>query len=189
MPETPEQQQPEVEQEPVPEEPTHPCPGAEAEVARIQEAFPGAILEMTASRNQNWLTLLPSALVGVARLLRDDPAFDFKLLCDLHGVDYPDRPQRFDVIYNLYSLSRQKRLFVRVRAAEGERLPTLSGLFANADWCEREVWDLFGVEFAGHPDLRRILTPDDWEGHPLRKDYPLIGRRTVLLYDDIKDVT
>jgi NADH-quinone oxidoreductase subunit C len=188
MSETPEPQETDVEQgASVAEEPT--LPGAEAEVARIRELHPEAIFAIRTSRGQNWLTLRPTALVPIARLLRDEPAFDYKLLCDLHGVDYPDRPQRFEVIYNLYSLSRNRRLFLRLLAAEGETLPTLSGVFPNADWCEREVWDLFGVEFAGHPDLRRILCPDDWEGHPLRKDYPLIGTRTVLLYDDVKDVT
>jgi NADH-quinone oxidoreductase subunit C len=179
-------------------EPTEPVTqeaAAEAEppvdlvVAKIEAAVPGAILEDTSSRGQRWLTVRTDAIVPIATLLRDDPELDYKLLSDLFGVDYPDRPQRFEVLYNFYSLSRNARLFVRVRAAEGEWVPTLSGLFGNADWCEREVFDLFGVPFTGHPDLRRILTPDDWQGHPLRKDYPLIGNRTVLLYDDVKDVT
>jgi NADH-quinone oxidoreductase subunit C len=164
-------------------------PEVDVEVARIEAAFPGAILEQTSSRGQRWLTVRTDAIVRIATLLRDDPELDYKLLSDLFGVDYPDRPQRFEVLYNFYSLPRNARLFVRVRVAEGERVPTLSGLFGNANWCEREVFDLFGVPFADHPDLRRILTPDDWQGHPLRKDYPLIGNRTVLLYDDVKDVT
>jgi NADH-quinone oxidoreductase subunit C len=185
------------EQQPTPQTETEaPAPPAEAdgplpivEVQRIRAASPEAILESVESRGLHWVTLRKDALIPVATLLRDDPELDFKLLCDLHGVDYPDRPQRFEVIYNLYSLSRNRRLFLRLRASEGESLPTLARVFANADWCEREVYDLFGVSFAGHPDLRRILCPDDWEGHPLRKDYPLIGTRTVLLYDDVKDVT
>src|SRR5262245_50933769 len=174
--------------EPIPPE-TSAEPEVDIEVARIEAALPGAILEQASSRGQRWLTVRTDAIVPIARLLRDDPELDFKLLSDLFGVDYPDRPQRFEVLYNFYSLSRNARLFVRVRVGEGERVPTLSGLFGNANWCEREVYDLFGVPFADHPDLRRILTPDDWVGHPLRKDYPLIGNRTVLLYDDVKDVT
>lgn len=178
-------------EQPTPEtEAEAPAPPEEiVEIQRIRAAHSEAILETTESRGQHWVTLRPEALVPVVTLLKDDPELDFKLLCDLHAVDYPDRSQRFEVIYNLYSLSRNRRIFLRLRAAEGESLPTLCRVFANADWCEREVWDLFGVPFAGHPDLRRILCPDDWEGHPLRKDYPLIGTRAVLLYDDVKDVT
>jgi NADH-quinone oxidoreductase subunit C len=172
-----------------PEAPAEPEPPVDLEAAKIEAVAPGAILEDTSSRGQRWLTVRTDAIVRIAMLLRDDPELDYKLLCDLFGVDYPDRPQRFEVLYNFYSLSRDARLFVRVRVAEGEWVPTLSGLFGNADWCEREVFDLFGVPFTGHPDLRRILTPDDWQGHPLRKDYPLIGNRTILLYDDVKDVT
>jgi NADH-quinone oxidoreductase subunit C len=165
------------------------APPESIEVQRIRAAHPEAILEIAASRGEEWVTLRPDALVPVVTRLRDDPELDFRMLSDLHGVDYPDRPDRFEVIYNLYSLSRNRRLFLRLRVAEGESVPTLCRVYANADWCEREVFDLFGVPFAGHPDLRRILCPDDWDGHPLRKDYPLIGRRTVLLYDDVKDVT
>jgi NADH-quinone oxidoreductase subunit C len=179
------------EQQPTPETEieTQAPPEEIVEVQRIRAAHPEAILETTEAKGQHWIDLRPEALVPVVTLLRDDPELDFQLLCDLHGVDYPDRPKRFEVLYNLYSLSRNRRLFLRLRAAEGEALPTLCRVFANADWCEREVYDLFGVSFTGHPDLRRILCPDDWEGHPLRKDYPLIGTRTVLLYDDVKDVT
>jgi len=162
----------------------------DAEVAAIRAADPDAILavEEQHSRGMFWIEVPPEKIVPVAQLLRDDPALDYKLLSDLHGVDYPARPKRFDVLYNLYSIPRNRRLFLRVRVGEDEGIPTLSGVFPNANWCEREVWDLFGVPFAGHPDLRRILMPDDWDGHPLRKDYPLIGRRPVILFNDVKDI-
>jgi NADH-quinone oxidoreductase subunit C len=159
------------------------------ELDKIEAAFPEVVLGTREALGQEWIDVRPEAIVRVVSLLRDDPELDFSMLCDLFGADYPDQEQRFEILYNMYSLSRNRRLFLRVRAAEGESVPTISQLFPNADWCEREVYDLFGVPFENHPDLRRILCPDDWDGHPLRKDYPLIGKRNILLYDDVKDIT
>jgi NADH-quinone oxidoreductase subunit C len=156
---------------------------------KIEAAHPEVVLGSQEARGDCWIDVRADAIVPVVTLLRDDPELGFNLLSDLFGVDYPDREQRFEVLYNLYSMSRNRRLFLRVRVAEGESVPTVSDLFANANWCEREVYDLFGVPFESHPDLRRILMPDDWDGHPLRKDYPLIGKRNILLYDDVKDIT
>ena len=107
---------------------------------------------------------------------------------DLFGVDFPEREDRFTIVYQLYSMPRNRRIFLRVRVAEGESVPTLRDVYPNADWAEREVWDLLGVAFEGHPDMRRLLMPDDWEGHPLRKDYPLVGRRPLILLDDVRDI-
>jgi NADH-quinone oxidoreductase subunit C len=145
-------------------------------------------VEERPERQMFWINVRPADLVPAATLMRDHPDLDYKMLCDLHGVDYPARERRFDVLYNLYSFSRNRRLFLRVQVGEDESVPTLCGVYPNANWCEREVFDLFGVTFADHPDPRRILMPDDWEGHPLRKDYPLIGRRPVILFNDVKDV-
>lgn len=172
------------------EEPEAPKPTIYGEVARVRAAVPDAVLEVVEQpeREMFWITVKPRSIVEVARTLRDDKECDFKLLTDLTCVDYPHEPPRFNVLYNFYSVSRKKRLFVRVRVGEGEAVPTLSEVYPSANWAEREVWDLFGVLFEGHPDLRRIMLPDDWEGHPLRKDYPTVGKRPVLLYNDVRDV-
>lgn len=171
-------------------EPEAPKISIQGEVARIRAAVPDAILEVVEQpeREMFWVTVRPRSIVQVAKVLRDDKECDFKLLADLTCVDYPHEPPRFNVLYNFYSVPRKKRLFVRVRVAEGEAVPTLSEVYPAANWAEREVWDLFGVMFEGHPDLRRIMLPDDWEGHPLRKDYPTVGKRPVILYNDVKDV-
>src|SRR5947209_5251093 len=160
------------------------------EVEMIRASVPDAVLEVKeqSQRGMFWLNIAPSAIVEAATVLRDHPDLDYKMLCDLFGVDYPARDRRFDVVYNLVSVTRNRRLFLRVRVGEGESVPTLSGVYPNANWCEREVFDLFGVPFTDHPDLRRILMPDDWQGYPLRKDYPLIGRRPVILFNDVRDV-
>jgi NADH-quinone oxidoreductase subunit C len=115
------------------------------------------------------------------RFLRDDPSLGFAQFIDITAVDYLRypiaQPERYAVIYTLLSPGLGVRVQVKAFVAEGDpRLPSVSDLFAGANWTEREVWDLYGIEFMGHPDLKRILMPDDYEGHPLRKDYPLKGR-------------
>jgi NADH-quinone oxidoreductase subunit C len=159
------------------------------ELERIRAAVPGVEPEAEGDRGILWINLPTEALRPALTALRDDPELDYRMLSDLFGADYPAREKRFDVLYNLYSLSRNRRVFIRVRVGEGEPVPTVSDLFPNANWAEREVYDLFGVPFSDHPDLRRILCPDDWDGHPLRKDYPLIGKRSIILYNDVSDVT
>jgi NADH-quinone oxidoreductase subunit C len=159
------------------------------ELERIRAAVPGLELEAEADRGVMWINIPKEAVRPAITALRDDPQLDYRMLSDLFGVDYPAREKRFDVIYNLYSLSRNRRVFLRVRVGENEPIPTVSPIFPNADWAEREVFDLFGVPFDEHPDLRRILMPDDWDGYPLRKDYPLIGKRSIILYNDVSDVT
>ncbi len=115
------------------------------------------------------------AIVKVMTFLRDDEKSLFKLLVDICGVDYPDRPARFEVVYNLLSLKHNLRLRVKLAAAEDQPVPSIAGLHSTAGWFEREAWDLYGIYFADHPDLRRILTDYGFEGHPLRKDFPLTG--------------
>lgn len=122
-------------------------------------------------------------LTGLLTLLRDDSACRFKVLVDITAVDYPNRDQRFEVVYNLLSLSQNQRIRVKVVCGEGEPVPSVTGIFACAGWYEREVWDLFGIPFAGNADLRRILTDYGFEGHPLRKDFPLTGHVEVR-YDE-----
>jgi NADH-quinone oxidoreductase subunit C len=116
-----------------------------------------------------------AAIVKVMTLLRDDEKCLFKLLVDICGVDYPDRAARFEVVYNLLSLKHNIRLRVKVAAAEDQPVPSIAGLYSTAGWFEREAWDLYGIYFADHPDLRRLLTDYGFEGHPLRKDFPLTG--------------
>jgi NADH-quinone oxidoreductase subunit C len=125
------------------------------------------------------------AIERMLKFLRDDIYCQFKLLMDLCGVDYPERAQRFEIVYNLLSLTHNLRIRIKVRCGEDEPVPTVTGVFSSANWWEREVWDLFGVMFSGHPDLRRILTDYGFEGHPLRKDFPLTGF-VEMRYDDEK---
>jgi NADH-quinone oxidoreductase subunit C len=115
------------------------------------------------------------ALVPLMILLRDTPALDFAQCMDICGVDWPDRAERFDVVYNLLSLTRNARVTVITRTDEVQPVPSVSLLWPSATWFERECWDMFGVVFGGQPDLRRLLTDYGFEGHPLRKDFPLTG--------------
>lgn len=114
-------------------------------------------------------------LVKVMTFLRDATDLKFRQLSDITAVDYPDRTPRFEVVYQLLSLHHNTRIRVKVCVDEHEDMPTVTNIFRVANWLEREVWDMFGIRFAGHPDLRRILTDYDFEGHPLRKDFPLTG--------------
>ena len=114
-------------------------------------------------------------LLAVLKFLRDDPSCLFKMLADITAVDYPERGERFEVVYNLLSLTHNQRIRVKVTAGESEPVPSAVPLFSSAGWFEREVWDMFGIVFSGHPDLRRMLTDYGFEGHPLRKDFPLTG--------------
>lgn len=122
-------------------------------------------------------------ICSVLQFLRDDSECQFKILISLCGVDYPNREKRFEVVYNLLSISQNNRIRVKIAAAENELVPTVTKIFSTAGWFEREAWDLFGIFFDGHPDLRRILTDYGFEGHPLRKDFPLTGY-VELRYDE-----
>jgi len=125
------------------------------------------------------------AIVKVVTFLRDDVNCQFKVLLDVCGVDYPDREERFDVVYNLLSMTHNQRVRVKVRTDEKKPVPSVVSVFNSANWWERETWDLLGIFFSDHPDLRRILTDYGFEGHPLRKDFPLSGYVEVR-YDDEK---
>ena len=145
-----------------------------AQVVASQEAF-----------GETTITVHADKIVEVLTALRDDELTQMEILIDVCGVDYPEREKRFDVVYHLLSPRLNKRLRVKVQAGEDTQVPSLTGLFPNADWYEREAFDMFGILFSGHPDLRRILTDYGFQGHPLRKDFPLTGHVEVR-YDDEK---
>jgi NADH-quinone oxidoreductase subunit C len=123
------------------------------------------------------LTIVVSrtAIAKVLKTLRDDTDFRFTILLDVCGADWPEREQRFDVVYHLLSLSQNQRIRVKVSTDEDTPVPSVTGVFSSAGWYEREAWDLYGILFSDHPDLRRLLTDYGFEGHPLRKDFPLTG--------------
>jgi NADH-quinone oxidoreductase subunit C len=150
-------------------------PDATALVAALQQEFPGAAFEAAPTLDlQSTLYVSRDDLPAVARVLRDRPELRYSLLADLTAVDFHPRSPRFELVYLLVSLEHRQRLRVKVRL-EGDdaRVHTVTGVWPAANWLEREVWDLFGIRFDGHPDPRRLLMPEDWEGFPLRKDYPV----------------
>jgi NADH-quinone oxidoreductase subunit C len=128
------------------------------------------------------------ALPGVMAVLRDDPRFAFEQLMDVCGVDWPTRPERFDVVYNLLSVSLNHRIRVIVTTDGESPVPSVSELWAAATWWERETWDLFGIPFSGQPDLRRILTDYGFVGHPMRKDFPMTGYVEVRYDEERREV-
>ena len=127
-------------------------------------------------------------IIKVLTFLRDDPECLFKQLVDVCGADYPDRPRRFDVVYHLLSLQLNRRVRVKVETDADTPVPSATEIFQSANWFEREAWDLYGIFFAGHPDLRRILTDYGFQGHPLRKDFPLTGFVEVRYSEEEKRV-
>jgi NADH-quinone oxidoreductase subunit C len=121
------------------------------------------------------LTLPREAIVRTLTFLRDDGNCLYKMLIDICGVDYPDRAERFEVVYNLLSLKHNRRIRLKVATNEDTPVPSVNSVYSAAGWFEREAWDLYGIFFSDHPDLRRILTDYGFEGHPMRKDFPLTG--------------
>lgn len=147
----------------------------------LGRALAGALEDAEIERGSDcWRALVPPA--GVARclsLLRDAPDLLFQQLTDITAIDRPGRARRYTLVYHLLSMHHNARLRLKTRVGEGEAVPSASRLHPCADWLEREVWDMFGIPFSGHPDLRRILTDYGFEGHPLRKDFPLTGHVEV----------
>jgi NADH-quinone oxidoreductase subunit C len=145
-------------------------------VRRLREHCGEDLLDVQQVRHETAVVLQPGGLLRACRHLRDHPDLAFDLLSSVTAVDrlkLPEPSPRFEVVYHLYSLAHKRRLRLKVRVHEGQAVPSVTGVWETANWHEREVFDLFGVRFEGHPDPRRILMPDDWEGHPLRKDYPV----------------
>jgi len=158
----------------------------------IQKNFPSALIETTALRGDESVVIEAAAWKTVARFLRDDPRASMEMLMDLSAVDYPDRDPRFEVVAHLYSVSRGHRLRLKTRVGdplgENVRCETLTELWASANWAERETYDMFGIEFVGHPDLRRILMYPEFEGYPLRKDYPAERIQPLVPYRDVPNI-
>jgi NADH-quinone oxidoreductase subunit C len=153
-------------------------------VVALASAVPGAVVGAKKMVGQTTIELAPEKLVEACRHLKDAETFTF--LVDLTAVDWKDRPARFDVVYWLHSFARgDARVRLKVGIPDGAPCPTVSGVWETANWMEREVFDLFGIPFEGHPDLRRILTWDGFQGHPLRKDFPVEGIDTgAAIYPD-----
>ncbi len=147
-------------------------------VQKLRAAMPDAIESVSSFRDQVAVRVHKDRILDVCIFLRDTPGLEFDFLTDETAVDYPSRPQRFDVVLHLYSMTINHRLRVKAAVGEGESIPSVTPVWKAANWEERECFDMFGIVFTGHPDLRRILLPEDWEGFPLRKDYPLAGYGT-----------
>jgi NADH-quinone oxidoreductase subunit C len=150
-------------------------------VTAAQAGLAGAV-EQVSYWVGDWTVIVPAVRFSeVCTFLRAEPGCRFDYLSDLTAVDWPTRDRRFDVVACLYSTTLRHRVRVKARLADGEAIPSLTGVWPAANWLEREVYDMFGVTFTGHPDLRRMLMPSDWQGHPQRKDYPLEGPGELLM--------
>ncbi|MGD9510485.1 MAG: NADH-quinone oxidoreductase subunit C [Geminicoccaceae bacterium] len=154
---------------------TQPAAALEELAGRIEPVLGEVIVSRTIACGELTFVVEGHAIVRALTFLRDEPSLLFKELVDLCGVDYPARERRFDVVYHLLSLRHNLRLRLKVETDEATPVPSVRAVYPTADWFERETWDMYGILFSGHPDLRRLLTDYGFEGHPLRKDFPLTG--------------
>jgi NADH-quinone oxidoreductase subunit C len=153
-------------------------------IAALTPLVPDASFEAAPSLDFPTLYVPAAQIVPACRALRDALGFDF--LAEITAVDFFPREPRYEVVYHLVSIANRARLRLKVRVTTGGSVPTVQRVWPAAGWPEREVWDLFGIPFDEHPDLRRILMPDDWDGHPLRKDYPVQIRKTPQTYEPLE---
>jgi len=144
-------------------------------IDKVKAAFRDKIISTTVHRGEVTHQVCASALRSMCTFLKTDPELRMNYCVDVVGVDYMGESPRFEVVYHLYSIPKRHRIRIKVRVDEGEALPSVTSIWAGADWAEREVYDMFGIVFEGHPNMKRIYMAEDWEGHPLRKDYPLRG--------------
>ncbi len=143
---------------------------------RLNSRFPGAVTESGEFRGELSVVVPRESIVETCRFLKEDPDLHYELLADLCGIDMATPERRFGVIYNLFSLTARHRIRVKTFVEEDDpTVPTVTGVWGTANWHERETFDMFGIVFKGHPDLRRMYMPEDFEHHPLRKDFPLMG--------------
>jgi NADH-quinone oxidoreductase subunit C len=154
-------------------------------IAGLEAAIPGSVTAVSYWVG-DWTIIVPAdKILAIARHLRDDSDAAFDLCSDVTASDWPPRAERFDLIYCLYSTRRRVRVRVKARVADQQPIASVTPVWPSANWLEREVIDMFGIEFTGHPDPRRILMPEDWQGHPQRKDYPLEGPGELLMENPI----
>jgi NADH-quinone oxidoreductase subunit C len=168
-----------------PSGPTDPPPPADATlplfITSLQAAILGSVSQVSYYLG-DWTIIVPVAqLLAVARYLRDAPESLFDYCSDVTATDWPPRAERFDVLYMLYSIRHRHRVRIKVKVSDQQPLPSVTGIWPAADWLEREMFDMFGLNITGHPDRRRILMPEDWQGFPQRKDYPLEGPGELLM--------
>jgi len=140
-------------------------------IAKLKREY-GSGIEPLTHLDQNYMVVDRSAIPEILQILRNEEEFDYCV--DLTAVHYPKREKQFDVVWVLYSFARNERIRIKTQIADGESLPSSVPIWATANWLEREVFDMFGIKFDGHPDMKRILLPDGWKGHPLRKDYGIL---------------
>jgi NADH-quinone oxidoreductase subunit C len=150
---------------------------------RINDLLGDVLLSSAIAHGQLTITIVREQIVAVVRRLRDDDGCRFEVLIDICGVDYPERERRFDVVYHLLSVRRNLRLRIKLETDETTPVPSVVEVFPAANWFEREAYDMYGILFSGHPDLRRLLTDYGFQGYPLRKDFPLTGY-VEMRYDD-----
>jgi NADH-quinone oxidoreductase subunit C len=165
------------------EAPPKPEPFDNPLVQRFKKRFGAAILEAWQDRKQAILVVETAKLEEIAVFARDDEKFNY--LADLTVVDWPKREKRFDLILILYSFEKNERVRIKAHAAEGELVPSVTGVWPVANWLEREAFDMFGVRYSGHPGLKRILLPDEWQGFPLRKDYDILTQDTAWIRENL----
>jgi NADH-quinone oxidoreductase subunit C len=157
-------------------------------LATIEPVLEEVLVEKQIAYDELAIVVAAGAIPRVLTFLRDEPSLLFKELVDLCGVDYPERERRFDVVYHLLSMHHNQRIRVKVETDEATPVPSVVSVFPNANWFEREAWDMYGILFSDHPDLRRLLTDYGFEGHPLRKDFPMTGYVEVRYDEEQKRV-
>jgi len=158
---------------------------APAYVAGLESAIPGAVVALSYYIGDWTIIIAPDKLIAAARHLRYSPDAAFDLCTDLTATDWPLRPERFDVVYCLFSTRLKHRVRLKVRLPENQPIASSTAVWPSSNWLEREVLDMFGITFTGHPDPRRILMPEDWQGYPQRKDYPLEGPGELLMENPV----
>ena len=146
---------------------------------KLKEKFEDSILDVNWFRDELSVTVRKEAILDIGKFLRDENDLLYKFLSDITAVDHFGKKPRFEIVYNLYSIENKTRIRLKAMIDENDVIPSLTIYWGSANWLEREIYDMFGLKFENHPDLRRILMPDNWQGHPLRKDFPL-GREEVV---------